>query len=430
MRMHLASLTSSIATRSARHLLVVMAAACATETDRADESTEAPTMDTVFAQVLEPRCTFSSCHSAPTVAAKLDLSRERACNALVEAASCLFPQRKLVVPSDPDDSFLMHKLTGTGLSDAPTGNCSTGSNVPMPLGGKAIPKHEIDLVRSWIAAGASCASSEIDPGASSEPRPPAIASLTVDHAAPLAGQMIRVTVALDKPAPAGGQAVELQTATNALSAPVQVSVPAGKSQVTFDAYPERPTSLFTLSARSGGRSQTIQLRVAGLEVVEVLGDGGPGDPSQWIKLRNRSSLPIGLAGYRLQAGQSSYGLVSVPLTGTLPPGGCAVIGDPSPSSVASVAPVLYQTQDFTPDLPTTGPQATGYALFDTSAPPPGGPQLPLDTLLVGSHNNAHLLGPDGQIAAPACATAPAGSSARRTAAAQCAWSAPQPAQCP
>jgi hypothetical protein len=408
---------------------MIAAAACATVTERADEPTEAPTMDTVFSQVLEPRCTFSSCHSAPTVAAKLDLSRERACNALVEAASCLFPQRKLVVPSDPDDSFLMHKLTGTELSDAPTGNCSTGSNAPMPFGGKAIPKREIDLVRSWIAAGAPCTSDEIDAGASSETRPPAIASLTADRAVPLAGQMVTFTAALDRPAPAGGQAIEIQTATQALSAPVQVSVPAGKSQVTFDAYAERPTSLFTLSARSGGRSQTIQLRIAGLEVAEVLGDGGPGDPSQWIKLRNRSSLPIDLTGYRLQAGQSSYGLVSVPLTGTLPPGGCAVIGDPT-SPVASVAAVIYQTQDFTPDLPTTGPQAAGYALFDTSASPPGGPQLPLDTMLVGSHNNAHLLGPDGQVAAPACATAPAGSSARRTAPAQCAWSAPQPAQCP
>ena len=431
MHRHLASPIPSIATRAA--VVVVAAAACATEPERADESTEpteAPTMDAVFSQVLEPRCTFSSCHSAPTVAAKLDLSRARACHALVEVASCLFPQRKLVVPSDPDDSFLMHKLTGTGLSDAPTGTCSTGSNEPMPFGARTIPKREIDLVRSWIAAGAPCTSGELDPGASSDTRPPAIASLTVSNAAPLAGQMITFTVALDRPAPAGGQPIELQTATGALSAPVQVTVPADKSQVTFDAHAERPTSLFTLSARSGGGSaRTVQLRVAGLEVAEVLGDGGPGDPSQWIKLRNRSSLPIDLAGYRLQAGQSSYGLVSVPLAGTLPAGACAVIGDPT-SPVASVTAVLYQTLDFTPDLPTAGPQAVGYAIFDDSAPPSGGPPPPLDTLLVGTHNNARLLGPDGQIAAPACATTPAGSSARRTAPAQCAWSAPQPAQCP
>jgi hypothetical protein len=54
----------------------------------------------------------------------------------------------------------------------------------------------------------------------------------------------------------------------------------------------------------------------------------------------------------------------------------------------------------------------------------------VDTILVGANNTAQLLGADGQVAVPGCAAVAAGSSARRTGAAQCISSAPQPNQCP
>jgi hypothetical protein len=414
--------------RIAGCLLAVMAAtACATQTS--DEPAGAPpTMDTVFSQVLEPRCTFSSCHSAPTVAAKLDLSRERACSALVGATSCLFPQRKLVIPSSPDDSFLMHKLTGAGLSESPDGNCSAESNAPMPFGGSTIPDEEIALVREWIAAGAPCESSPTGPGPGAPPGARLIASLTVDRPALLAGEIVTVTVTLDGFAPDGGQPIDLETDSRALSAPVQVYVPAGKSQVTFEAYAQRPTPLFALVAHSGDSAKTTFQRVTtGLEVAEVLSNSGHGD-SQWVKLRNRTSLPIDLTGYRLQAGLSSYGLVTVPLTGTLAPGSCLLLGEvtgPTPSGA-----VTYQPVDFSPNLPTGGSQAAGYAVFDSGAASFNGIHPPLDTVLVGAGNAARLLGDDGQTAAPACATPSAGYSARRTGPTTCVASVPQPTQCP
>jgi hypothetical protein len=415
--------------------LLVMLAAAACATQGVADPAEAPTMDTVFAQVLEPRCTFSSCHSAPTVAARLDLSRERACNALVGATSCLFPQRMLVVPSDPDDSFLMHKLTGTGLSEPPSGSCSSETNAPMPFGGSAIPDEEIALIRSWITAGAPCESSaEPITGTGSVVGQPLITSLTVDRAAPLAGEIITFTVTLDRPAPAGGQVIDLvapQTAVPALSAPLQVSVKAGESQVTFDAYAERPTSLFTLTARNGDSSKSIQLRVAGVEVTEVLADGGADDHSQWIKLRNGSSKAIDLTGYRVQVGQTSYGLITVPLTGTLAAGTCLVVGDPK-GTTPTDGSVRVQRLDFTPDLPTptSGTQAAGFAVFDASAAPLGSLQPPVDTMLFGDTNDAQLLGVDALSATPACGTPPVGSSARRTGDTQCTWSVPQAMQCP
>lgn len=428
-----ARLAHRSATRRARvaalaALLAGLAASACTldrEEPPAEAEAEAPTMTAVMTEVLAPRCTFSSCHSAPTVAAKLDLSPEHACSALVKTASCLFPQQMLVVPGDPDASFLMHKLTGAHLTDLPDGACSSSTNAPMPFGGSALPADEIELVRAWITNGAPC-----DGGSGGAPLPPgapSIASLMVDQAAPLAGDVVTFTVTLDRPAPEGGQAIDLETDARALSAPIQVYVPAGQSQVTFDAYAQQPAALFMLVARAGTSASAAQLRVGGLEVAEVLADAGHGDHSQWIKLRNQSPLPIDLTDLRLQIGQASYTLISAPLTGTLAPGKCVVVGSmtgPPPSG----DPVAYQQVDFTPDLPTAGAQAAGYALFEGNAAATGAP--PMDTLLVGSSNAARLMDADGQPAAPGCATPPAGSSARRAGPIACLPSAPQPTQCP
>src|SRR4051812_43601229 len=98
----------------------VSTAACAT----GDVTTEA-TFEDVVAQVIEPRCTFSSCHGSPTTAAQLDLSPARICDALVNQPSCLFPDRMRVVPGHPEDSFFFHKLTGQGLNETPTGSCAS-----------------------------------------------------------------------------------------------------------------------------------------------------------------------------------------------------------------------------------------------------------------------------------------------------------------
>jgi hypothetical protein len=326
----------------------------------------------------------------------------------------------------------MHKLTGFDLTEAPPNDCSGQANAPMPFGGSTIPQEEIDLVRSWIAAGAPCESTGTDtprpdPGPDVEP-PPAITSLTVDRAVLLPGQIVTFTAELDKAAPAGGQLIDVQTTNPSLSAPVQVVVSAGTTRMTFDAYAARPTSLFTVTVRTGVTARSIQLRVAGVEVTEVLTDAGHGDRSQWVKLRNTSSLPLDLSGYRLQVGQDSYGLITVPLTGTIDPGTCALVGDltgPAPID----GPVLFQRVDFTPDLPTPGFEATGYAVFDASAPMVGGVQPPLDAVLVGEHND-RLIGVDTQLAAVGCAAPPIGSSTKRTGAATCTSATPQPAQCP
>ena len=404
--------------------VLVTAAAC----DDGSAGQEA-TFEAVVEQVLEKKCTFGQCHSSTTAAAKLDLTPRFACKALVNRPSCLFPERLRVVPGDPDASYFFHKLTGEGLSATPTSDCGSGSatrtNFLMPFGAAALSGAELDLVQRWIAAGAECDGEDSDP----KGQGPAIATITATNTAPLAGETISFTVTLDRAAPEGGQMLELTTDQTMLSAPTQHLIPAGSTSIRFDGFAGRPTSRFTLRARTGESSKEIVLRVGGLEIAEVLADPeGDDDGLQWIKLRNRSSVELNLSEYRLQAGQANYEVISVDLTGSIPAGGCAVIGGPIQSGSNS-DPLYAQVENFTPDLPHTGTQAAGFALFDNHATPLGGLLTPVDTMLVGFDNHTQLLDPDAEIATPHCGTPLPGMSALRTGAGTCVQAPMQPRAC-
>jgi len=404
-------------------VLAAAAAACSEEEPARDEAT----FEAVVENVLVPRCTFASCHANPTVAAALDLTAEKACNTLLSTSSCLFPDRMRIVPGRPEESFFFHKLTGQGLDETPTGSCAQ-SNMTMPLGGMALPDDEIALVHDWIAAGASCERGPDDmlpPGG----EPAAIAALSASRTAPVAGETIMITVMLDKAAPKEGQMIEIESDSSSISAPVQVVVPAEAAVARFEAYALRPTSRFTLRAISGQSSKNIILRIAGLDITEVLADPiGVDDSRQWVKLHNRTSLPIDLSGYELKAGTSNYELVKLQLAGSLPPGSCALVGGPRQSSPTD--PPYWQAVNFTPDLPHVTTGGTGFAVFDRYTAPIDATPTPVDTMLIGSSNDARLLGPDAEIVSPYCATPSTSLSAVRTAPDSCVAATPQPSVCP
>lgn len=411
---------------------LVAAALGAAGCDGSTPTEEPATFEDVVEQVLTPKCTFAQCHSTTTAAANLDLTPERACETLVNKPSCLFPERLRVVPGNPEDSFFFHKLTGQGLDEVPTANCGNDStttvrtNLLMPYGASELADDDLRLVHSWIAAGASCTPG----GPGPKPGAPTIESISASKAAPVAGETITITVTLDKAARAGGQPIALETDSSALSAPVHMIVPTSETAVQFEVYALRPTSRFTMRARAGTSSKELVLRIGGLDIAEVLADpAGEDDQLQWVKLHNRSALPLDLSSYRLQAGQGNYDLVTVGLTGSIPAGGCVVIGGPTTAGTNS-DPVFAQAVDFTPDLPYAGTQAAGFAVFDASAAPVGGVMTPVDTLLVGIVNDAQLLGPDGEIATPACGTPASGLSARRTGPGTCVQAEMQPHSCP
>jgi hypothetical protein len=102
-----------------------------------------PTFANVRAEVLGGSCAFSSCHGVSTGELKLDGSQDDHAR-LVDAPSAAAVGEVLVVPGDPDASYLLKKLEG---ADDVVGD-------PMPPSGELLDAARIDLVRRWIEAGA------------------------------------------------------------------------------------------------------------------------------------------------------------------------------------------------------------------------------------------------------------------------------------
>ena len=92
-----------------------------------------------------PACT--QCHRpgvGPFVAGGLNLTAGASYATLVGTNSFLKPSVRRVVPGDPENSYLIHKLEGrTGIV-----------GVRMPLGGPYLTDGQIRVIRRWIELGA------------------------------------------------------------------------------------------------------------------------------------------------------------------------------------------------------------------------------------------------------------------------------------
>jgi hypothetical protein len=92
-------------------------------------------------EILLPSCGFASCHGSG--AGDLTIDAEGAWDALVEVPSAVAPDEILVIPGDPDGSYLVKKLEGDpGIV-----------GLQMPQGGQ-LPESDLDAIRDWIARGA------------------------------------------------------------------------------------------------------------------------------------------------------------------------------------------------------------------------------------------------------------------------------------
>jgi len=90
-----------------------------------------------------PACT--QCHNA--IGSRfnfLDLSTAVAYTNLVGVASRFKPGAVRVIPGDPENSYLVHKLEGR----------STIAGVRMPFGGPFLTSGQIAVLRRWIEIGA------------------------------------------------------------------------------------------------------------------------------------------------------------------------------------------------------------------------------------------------------------------------------------
>ena len=93
--------------------------------------------DTIFT----PICT--NCHVGATAPQGLRLDAANSYAVLVNVASSEVPGTLRVNPGNPDASYIVQKLEG---------NQAVGAR--MPFGGPYLSQTQIDLVRTWIAAGA------------------------------------------------------------------------------------------------------------------------------------------------------------------------------------------------------------------------------------------------------------------------------------
>lgn len=102
-----------------------------------------PTLASIQANVFSIDCAVPGCHGGAGAQQGLRLDPGFAYGNLVNVASPRDPNLIRVIPGDPDDSFIIHKLEGTQtLGDR------------MPDGGPYLPQSTIDVIRQWIASGA------------------------------------------------------------------------------------------------------------------------------------------------------------------------------------------------------------------------------------------------------------------------------------
>ena len=101
------------------------------------------TLSSIQVNVFETSCGVSGCHVQGTAAFGLRLDTlEMSMANLINVASGQSPSVLRVEPFDPDNSYLIQKLEGTGLASQ------------MPLGRTALDPSVIAVIRQWIADGA------------------------------------------------------------------------------------------------------------------------------------------------------------------------------------------------------------------------------------------------------------------------------------
>jgi hypothetical protein len=124
---------------------------------------------------------------------------------------------------------------------------------------------------------------------------------------------------------------------------------------------------------------------------------GSDDGNEWIEIYNNSDQAIDLSGYSIGYGGTTYTTGTVQLQGTIPAGGCFVVGGPNVSAT-SWNPSYDQIVNFNPDLQNSGENeaADGIALFDVPAAQITASRVPIDAVLYGGPNSSNLIDQTGK----------------------------------
>jgi hypothetical protein len=101
-----------------------------------------PNFNSIQANVFDQYC--EHCHSGANAPVGLRLDAANSYASLVGVASVERPNLMRVSPGDASNSYIIQKLEGTA-----------GVGERMPAGLPALPQSDIDIIRQWIANGAS-----------------------------------------------------------------------------------------------------------------------------------------------------------------------------------------------------------------------------------------------------------------------------------
>jgi hypothetical protein len=117
----------------------------ATACDEAEPQDAPPTFTELHERVLQPSCVFATCHQkGASAAGMMPLDRDVAHASLVDAAAVGAPGRIRVIPGDPEQSYVIEKIT----SPTPTAGEQMPPDAPLEA-------ERVELIRAWIEAGAA-----------------------------------------------------------------------------------------------------------------------------------------------------------------------------------------------------------------------------------------------------------------------------------
>jgi hypothetical protein len=114
----------------------------ATKASPDQTTTEAAMFSKDVQPIFTSKCALSDCHGADK-SAGMQLSAGVAYDNIVNVMSSEDPQLMRVMPSDPDNSYLVMKVEGRQKVGA-----------RMPLTGGPLSDTQIQAIRSWVKAGA------------------------------------------------------------------------------------------------------------------------------------------------------------------------------------------------------------------------------------------------------------------------------------
>ena len=243
------------------------------------------------------------------------------------------------------------------------------------------------------------------------------------------GDTFEVEVVLDIPARTGGTEVTVATSDlTLLLAPDIISMSAGtvRTTLSIEALAIGDATV-TFSTSAGSVTLTVTVAESlprGLILSEVFYDlTGTDTGLEWVELLNDTAAPIDLTGYKLGYGGGSYATATYNLSGSIPAGGCIVVGG-TQSTAANFLPVFALAQDFNPDIQNSGTRADAIGLFAGTVG-----TTPLDKVIYGGSNDDNFRDPSGAVAPVDVEDALPNTSIERTAAGWRTQAAPSPGNC-